>query len=216
MKHLFFAVALLGLLCSCAHREPAPLYASRFYTEKDAPMPNGWHNREDDFYKNPKSFEVKPYRELDEDDAKYDERANVFRVLTGTDPALYYYCGYYDVEDDSIIEVVADAAGKGTFSLGLEFYDADRNLLGERHQGFELTPGSGNRMFKNYRFRLYFLANENRRARFVRVMFIADSRTDLTLRDISLSVMPYEVDRMDSTYIKFKEIEAKQGRKGKK
>ena len=44
-------------------------------------------------------------------------------------------------------------------------------------------------------------------------MFIADPDTELTLRDISLDITPYDIDRMDSTYIKFKEKEAKQNRK---
>ena len=44
------------------------------------------------------------------------------------------------------------------------------------------------------------------------VDFIADPDTELTLRDISLTIVPYEVNRMDSTYIKFKEKEAKQKR----
>ena len=215
MKHLFFAVVLLGILCSCSHPEPKPLYMSRFYTEKDAFVPNGWFCREDGFYSKPKSFEVTPNRELDEDDSRYDERANLFSVKTGTTPSLYYYCGYYEVEDDSIIDVVADAAGKGSFSLGVEFYDADRNLVGDRHQGFNLIQGSGNDPFKNYSFRLYFLANENRKARFARLMFIADSETALTLRNISLDIRPYEVNRMDSTYLKFKEKEAKQNPKKK-
>ena len=217
MKHLLLAVMFigLGLLCSCAHdTEPKPLYASRFYTEKDAFMPNGWRCREDGFYTKPVSFKVTPNRELDEDDKDYDERANLFTVRTAADtPTLYYYCGFYEVEDDSIIDVVADAAGKGVFSLGLEFYDADQNLVGERHQGFNLHPVNGEKPFKNYRYRLYFLTNENRRARYVRLMFIADPNTELTLRDISLTIVPYDVNRMDSTYIKFKEKEAEQKRK---
>ena len=204
----------LGLLCSCAHdTEPKPLYASRFYTEKDAFMPNGWRCREDGFFSKPKAFQVTPNRELDEDDRNYDERANLFTVRTAADtPSLYYYCGYYEVEDDSIIDVVADAAGKGTFSLGVELYDADQNLIGDRHQGFKLRPLSGENPYTNYRYRIYFLANENRRARYVRLMFIADPDTELTLRDISLAITPYDVNRMDSTYIKFKEKEAKQNK----
>jgi hypothetical protein len=117
------------------------------------------------------------------------------------------------VEDESIIDVVADAAGKGSFSLGVEFFDADREFIGERHQGFNILPVSGDKPFKNYRYRLYFLANENGKARYVRLMFITDSSSTLTLRDISLDVTSYEVNRMDSTYIKFKEQEAKQNRK---
>ena len=213
MKHLFFAVVLLGILCSCAHPEPKPLYTSRFYTEKDAFVPNGWFCREDGFYTKPKYFEVKPNRTLDEDDSRYDERANLFTVRTDLFPALYYYCGFYEVEDDAIIDVVADAAGKGSFSLGVEFYDADRNFIGDRHQGFDLIQGNGNDPFKKYSFHLYFLANENRKARFVRLMFIADSETTLTLRDILLDVNQYDVDRRDSTYIKFREKEEKQNRK---
>lgn len=210
MKHLFLAVVLLAFLSSCAHEpEPKPLYESRFYTEKDAFMPNGWLIREDGFYGKPKYFEVIPNRELDEDDKNYDERANLFVVQTAASPAMYYYCGYYEVEDDTIIDVIANAAGKGSFSIGVEFYDADRNLIGDRHQGFNLLPVSGNEPYKNYRFRLYFLANENRKARFARLMFSVDPETRLTLRDISLNVTPYEIDRMDSTYIKFKEKEAK-------
>lgn len=210
MKHLFLAVVLLAFLSSCAHNpEPRPLYESRFYTEKDAFMPNGWLTREDGFYGKPRYFEVMPNRELDEDDKNYDERANLFLVQTADVPSLYYYCGYYEVEDDSIIDVIANAAGKGAFSIGVEFYDADRNLIGDRHQGFNLLPVSGNEPYKKYRFRLYFLANENRKARFVRLAFSVDPETQLTLRDISLNIAPYEVNRMDSTYIKFKEKEAK-------
>ena len=213
MKHLFLAVVLLAFLSSCAHNpEPRPLYESRFYTEKDAFMPNGWLTREDGFYGKPRYFEVMPNRELDEDDKNYDERANLFCVQTGTVPSMYYYCGYYEVEDDSIIDVIANAAGKGAFSIGVEFYDADRNLIGDRHQGFNLLPVSGNEPYKKYRFRLYFLANENRKARFARLAFSVDPETLLTLRDISLNIAPYEVNRMDSTYIKFKEKEAKRNR----
>ena len=47
-------------------------------------------------------------------------------------------------------------------------------------------------------------------------MFIAEPNTELKLRDISLDITPYEIDQMDSTYIKFKEKEAKQGRKRRK
>ena len=214
MKHLFFAVVLLGVLCSCAHNpEPQPLYISRFYIEKDAVSPNGWRCREDGFFARPSSFEVTPYCGLDESCDKYDERANLFTVNTVEKPALYFYSGFYEVEDDSIVDVVADAAGKGSFSLGVEFFDADRNFIGERHQGFNLLPVSGDKPFKNYRYRLYFLANENSKARYVRLMFITDPSTTLTLRDISLNITPYEIDRMDSTYLKFKEKEAKQNRK---
>lgn len=205
----------LGLLCSCAHDpEQKPLYLSRFYTEKDAFMPNGWLFREDGFYVKPALFKVSPNLELDEDDKNYDERANLFTVRAGMElPTMYYYCGYYEVEDDSIIDVVANAAGKGSFSIGVALYDAERNFIGERHQGFKLMPVSGDKPFKKYDYRFYFLANENRRARYVRLMFIADPKTELTLRDISLSITPYDINRMDSTYIKFKEEEVKQKRK---
>ena len=214
MKYFFLFVILLGFLCSCAHDpEPMPLYTSRFYTEKDALVPNGWRFREDGFYSRPYSFEVKPYLDLDESSDKYDERANLFTIRTVEKPALYFYCGFYEVEDDSIVDVVANAAGKGSFSLGVEFFDADRNFIGERHQGFNILPVSGDKPFKNYRYRLYFLANENGKARYVRLMFITDPASTLTLRDISLDVTPYEINRMDSTYIRFKEEEAKQNRK---
>ena len=86
-------------------------------------------------------------------------------------------------------------------------------LIGERHQGFNIIPSNGDKPFKNYRFRLYFLANENGMARYVRLMFITDPSSSLTLRDISLDITPYEVDRKDSTYIKFKEREAGQKRR---
>ena len=214
MKYFFLFVILLGFLCSCAHDpEPMPLYTSRFYTEKDALVPNGWRFREDGFYSRPYSFEVKPYLDLDESSDKYDERANLFTIRTVEKPALYFYCGFYEVEDDSIVDVVANAAGKGSFSLGVEFFDADRNFIGERHQGFNILPVSGDKPFKNYRYRLYFLANENGKARYVRLMFITDPASTLTLRDISLDVTPYEINRMDSTYIRFKEQEEKQNRK---
>lgn len=214
MKFLLLSVVLFGFLCSCAHTpESQPLYLSRFYTEKDALMPNGWRLHEDGFYSKPLFFEVTPYLGLDESDEQYDERANLFTVKAGEQPTMYYYCGYYEVEDDSIIDVVADAAGKGTFSLGVEFFDADRILIGERHQGFNILPVSGDEPFKNYRFRLYFLANENSKARFVRLMFITDSGSTLTLRNISLDVTPYEISQADSTYVKFKEKEAKQKRR---
>ena len=95
MKHLFFAVVLLGLLCSCSHgSQTRPLYASRFYTEKDALLPNGWQSLEDDFYARPKMFSVKPNRGLDDDDKRYDERANLFTVQAGSKPTQFYYCGY--------------------------------------------------------------------------------------------------------------------------
>jgi hypothetical protein len=214
MKYFFLSVILLGFLCSCAHDpEPQPLYTSRFYTEKDSYIPNGWRFREDGFFARPSSFDIKPYQGLDENSDKYDERANLFTVNTLEKPALYFYSGFYEVEDDSIIDVVANAAGKGSFSLGVEFFGADRDFIGERHQGFNLLPVTGDKPFKNYRYRLYFLANENGKARFVRLMFITDPASSLTLRDISLNITPYEINRMDSTYIKFKEQEAKQNRK---
>lgn len=203
MRHLFLVVILLGLLCSCASPEP-PLYTSRFHTEKDAFMPNGWRFLEDGFYSKPASFEVKPFQD------KQDERARLFSVRAGEHPVFVYYCGFFDVDDDSIINVVSNAAGKGSFSLGLDFCDSDQNSIGERHQGFNL-PLNGDDSFKNYLFRLYFLASENARARFVRLVFIVDPFSELTLRDISLDITPYEVDRMDSNYIKFKEKEKKQG-----
>ena len=81
----------LGLLCSCAHDpEQKPLYLSRFYTEKDAFMPNGWLFREDGFYVKPALFKVSPNLELDEDDKNYDERANLFTVRAGMElPTMY-------------------------------------------------------------------------------------------------------------------------------
>lgn len=204
MKHLFFAVVLLGLLCSCAHT-PEPLFACRFHTEKDAFMPNGWRFREDEFFAKPLSFLASPFAD------KKDKKANLFTVKTGEQPALNYYSGCYEIEDDSIIEVVADAAGEGSFSLGVELLDQDKNPIRERYQGFELIPVNDDKTFKSYCYRLYFLANENAKARYARLMYIVDPSTTLTLRDISLDVMPYEIDRMDSTYIKFKEKEKKEG-----
>ena len=203
MKHLFFSVILLALLCSCAHNPESPLYMSRFHAEKDAFMPNGWRFREDGLYAKPEYFELKAFAN------KYDEFANIFSVKADGSPVLGYYCGYYDVSDDSVIDVVAEAAGKGTFSLGVELCDSDRNLIGERHQGFTLIPVNGENEFKTYRYRLFFLANENSKARYVRLMFIADPSTSLTLGNISLDITPYEVDQNDSTYIKFKEKTAK-------
>lgn len=205
MKHLFLAVVLLGFLCSCAHKPEPPLYACRFHTEKDAFVPNGWLTREDGFFSKPKSFEVKPFAD------KYDESANTFTVVTGDSPVNYYYVGFYEINDDSVVDVVADAAGKGSFSLGVEFYDADRNLIGERHQGFNIIPVSDDKSFKNYRYRMYFLASENGKARYVRLMFIVDPSTELILRGISLDITPYTVDLHDSTYLKFREKEVKEG-----
>lgn len=205
MKHLFFAAVLLGLLCSCASKPEPPLYQCRFHTEKDAFMPNGWRFREDGFFSKPAFFETKSFAD------KYDERANLFSVKTAEHPAQSYYCGYYEINDDSIVDVVASAAGKGSFSLGVDFFDADRNPVGERHQGFNLIPVNDDKSFKDYRFRLYFLANENAKARYVRLLFNVDPNSALTLRDISLDITPYTVDKNDSTYIKFKEKEAKEG-----
>jgi hypothetical protein len=205
MKQFFLAVVLLGFLCSCAHNPEPPLYSSNFHTEKDAFIPNGWLNRVDGFFAKPESFEVNPIAD------KYDENANTFTVTTGASPTAYYYCGYYDVNDDSIVDVVSDAAGRGSFSLGVEFYDADRNLIGERHQGFNIITEDNKEVFKNYRYRLYFLANENGKARYVRLMFIVDPSTRLTLRNISLDITPYTIDQQDSTYLKFKEMEEKEG-----
>ena len=82
----------------------------------------------------------------------------------------------------------------------------------KRRQGFNLLPVTGDKPFKNYRYRLYFLANENGKARYVRLMFITDPFSTLTLRDISLDITAYEINRMDSTYVKFKEKEAKRNR----
>ena len=205
MKHLFFSVVLLGLLCSCAHTPEPPLYASRFHAEKDAFMPNGWRFSEDGFYSKPESFQLESYGD------KYDQSANLFTVKTGEHPALNYYCGYYDINDDSIVDVVANANGKGSFSLGVLFCDADQNPIGERHQGFNLIPVDDEKTFKNYHFRLFFLASENKKARYVRLMYIVNPSTTLTLHDISLNITPYEVDHNDSTYIKFKEKEKMAG-----
>ena len=100
MKYFLLSVILLGFLCSCAHDpEPKPLYTSRFYTEKDAVAPNGWRFREDGFFARPLTFEVKPYLGLDESSDEYDERANLFTIKTGEKPAIYYYTGFYPVED---------------------------------------------------------------------------------------------------------------------
>lgn len=202
MKHLFFSVILLALLCSCAHNSE-PLYMSRFHAEKDAFMPNGWRFREDGLYAKPAYFETKAFAN------KYDEFANLFFVKADGSPVLAYYCGYYDINDDSVIDVVADATGKGSFSLGVELCDSERKLIGERHQGFNLMTVENDNDFKTYRYRLFFMANENGKARYVRLMFIADPSTSLTLRNISLDITPYEVDQNDSTYIKFKEKTAK-------
>ena len=124
---------------------------------------------------------------------------------------MYYYTGYYEINDDTIIDVVADAAGKGVFSLGVELFDADRILVGERHQGFEIIPTAENK-FKTYQYHVYFLANENRRARYVRLFVSIDLNTTLTLKNISLNITPYELDQRDSTYVKFHAEEAKRNR----
>ena len=42
-------------------------------------------------------------------------------------------------------------------------------------------------------------------------MFIVDPSTELILRDISLDITPYTVDLHDSTYLKFREKEVKEG-----
>ena len=206
MKRLFLAVMLLGIVCSCAHKPaPAPTFESRFHTEKDALLPNGWKPFTDGFYKAPVAFSVNPYVPQTRYERKNpDPKANTFTVETGESPSMFENSGYYELNDDTIIDVCADASGRGEFSLGVEFYDADRNLVGDRHQGFELIRTDTNLEFKNYRYRLYFLANENRRARYARLVFIVDPKTTLTLKNISLNITPYTVDQQDSTYIKFK------------
>ena len=204
MKHLFFSVVLLGILCSCRTPEE-PLYTCRFHAEKDAYMPNGWRFSEDGFFSKPEFFQLK------QNGDKYDDSANLFTVKTGETPAMNYYCGYYDIKDDSIVDVVADANGTGSFSLGVVFCDADQNYIGERHQGFNLLPVKSDKDFKNYRFRLFFLANENSKARFVRLMYIVDPSSTLTLKNISLNISPYEIEHEDSTYLKFKKQEKEEG-----
>ena len=168
-------------------------------------MPNGWRFFEDGFFSKPDFFEINRFAD------KHDEKANLFTVKTGEHRALCYYCGCFDIDDDSIVDVVSNASGKGSFTLGVEFLDADKNLIGERHQGFNLIPVDDDKTFKCYRFRLYFLANENSGARYVRLAFNIDPATALTLRDISLDITPYEIDKNDATYLKFKELEAKAG-----
>ena len=213
MKRLFLAVMLLGFLCSCATKpEPAPMFECRFHTEKDAPLPNGWLPFTDGFFKSPVYFGVKPYEPQTRHEKKNaDPKACTFTIETAESPAMYYYTGFYEIDDDTIIDVVADAAGKGVFSLGVELFDADRIQVGERHQGFEIIPTAENQ-FKNYQYHVYFLANENRRARFVRLFFSVDLNTSLTLKNISLNITPYTVDQRDSTYVKFHAEEAKRGR----
>jgi len=212
MKRLFFAVMLLGILCSCASKpEPAPLFECRFHTEKDAPLPNGWLPFNDGFFKAPVYFEVKPYEPQTRSEKKNgDPKACTFTIETAESPSMYYYTGYYEIDDDTIIDVVADAAGKGQFSLGVELFDTDRIQVGERHQEFELIPTAENQ-FKNYQYHVYFLANENRRARYVRLFFSLHLNTTVTLKNISLNITPYVVDHRDSTYVKFQAKEAKRG-----
>jgi len=213
MKRLFLAVMLLGILCSCASTpETTPLFECRFHTEKDAPLPNGWLPFTDGFFKAPVYFGVQPYEPQDRYERKNaDPKACTFTVETAGSPSMYHYSGYYEIEDDTIIDVVADAAGHGTFSLGVELFDSDRNLVGERHQGFDLIPTAENK-FKTYQYHVYFLANENRRARYVRLFFSVDLDTSVTLKTISLNITPYQVDHRDSTYVKFHAEEAKRNR----
>lgn len=211
MKRILFAVMLLGILCSCASTEPAPLFECRFHTEKDSPLPNGWLPFNDGFFKAPAYFAVKPYVPQTRHEKKNgDPKACTFTVETAESPSMYYYSGYYEIEDDTIIDVIADAAGKGQFSLGVELFDADRIQVGDRYQGFELMQTSENQ-FKTYHYCVYFLANENRRARYVRLFFFVNPETTLTLKDISLNITPYVVDHRDSTYVKFHAKEAKRG-----
>ena len=206
MKRLFLAVMLLGFVCSCASTpEHAPMFESRFHTEKDMPLPNGWLLFTDGFYKAPTSFSVEPFVPQTRADRKNpDPKANTFTVRTGESPSLYHYSGYYSIQDDTIIDVCAEAAGKGQFSLGIEFCDGDKNSIGDRHQGFEIISAEPGQ-FKNYSYRLYFLANENRRARYVRLIFIVDPKSELSLKSISLDITPYEVNAKDSTYVKFQD-----------
>ena len=211
MKRILFAVMLLGILCSCASTEPAPLFECRFHTEKDSPLPNGWLPFNDGFFKVPVYFAVKPYEPQTRHEKKNgDPKACTFTVETAESPSMYYYSGYYEIEDDTIIDVIANAAGKGQFSLGVELFDADRIQVGERHQGFELIKTAENQ-FKTYHYCVYFLASENRRARYARLFFSLDPGTSLTLKDISLNITPYVVDHHDSTYLKFHAKEAKRG-----
>ena len=211
MKRILFAVMLLGILCSCASTESAPLFECRFHTEKDSPLPNGWLPFNDGFFKAPAYFAVKPYEPQTRHEKKNgDPKACTFTVETAESPSMYYYSGYYEIEDDTIIDVIADAAGKGQFSLGVELFDADRIQVGERYQGFDLMQTSENQ-FKTYHYCVYFLANENRRARYVRLFFSVNPETTLTLKDISLNITPYVVDHRDSTYVKFHAKEAKRG-----
>ena len=213
MKRILFAVMLLGILCSCASTpEPAPLFECRFHTEKDSPLPNGWLPFNDGFFKAPVYFAVKPYEPQTRQEKKNgDPKACTFTVETAESPSMYYYSGYYEIDDDTIIDVVADAAGKGQFALGVEFFDADRIWVGERHQEFEIIPTAENH-FKNYQYHVYFLANENRRARYVRLYFSVHLNSTVTLKDISLDITPYTLDPRDSTYVKFHAKEAKRGK----
>ena len=213
MKRLFLAVMLLGILCSCATKpEPAPLFECRFHTEKDSPLPNGWLPFNDGFFKSPVYFAVKPYEPQTRHEKKNaDPKACTFTVETAESPSMYYYTGYYELDDNTIIDIVTAAAGKGQFSLGVELFDIDRIWVGERHQGFELIP-TAEKEFKTYHYCVYYLANENRRARYARLFFFLDPETTLTLKDISLNITPYTLDPKDSTYIKFHEKEAKRSR----
>ena len=206
---------LLGFVCSCAHEpDPAPMFESRFHTEKDAPLPNGWLPFTDGFYKAPVTFRVNPYApQTKSEEKQMDPKANTFTVETGESPSMYRYSGYYEVNDDTVIDVRAEAAGKGVFSLGVEFYDSDRRLIGDRHQGFEIIPVEREGQFKSYHYRLYFLANENRKARYARLLFIVDPESVLTLKDISLNIAPYTIEANDSTYIKFQTGDMKEIRK---
>ena len=212
MKRLFLAVMLLGFLCSCATKpEPAPMFECRFHTEKDAPLPNGWLPFTDGFFKPPVYFAVKPYEPQTRQEKKDgDPKACTFTVQTAETSSMYYYSGYYEIDDDTIIDVTADAAGQGQFALGVELFDSDRIQVGERHQEFEIIPTAENQ-FKNYHYCVYFLASENRRARYVRLFFSVHLNTTLTLKDISLNITPYTLDQRDSTYVKFREKEAKRG-----
>ena len=156
-------------------------------------------------------FAVKPYEPQTRHEKKNgDPKACTFTVETAESPSMSYYSGYYEIDDDTIIDVVADAAGKGQFALGVELFDADRIQVGERHQEFEIIPTAENQ-FKNYQYHVYFLANENRKARYVRLYFSVHLNTTLTLKDISLNITPYTLDQRDSTYVKFREKEAKRG-----
>ena len=102
MKRLFLAVMLLGIVCSCAHKpEPAPTYESRFHTEKDSLLPNGWKPFTDGFYKAPVAFAVNPYVPQTRYERKNpDPKANTFTVETGESPSMFENSGYYELNDD--------------------------------------------------------------------------------------------------------------------